>query len=151
MKLPSFFKNHTPSVFLCLSVVFGLVGCGDKPLVNKDVDQPAESQQSFTPRVAETGVGKQGQSLEGESGVGKMIAQPAITLFRVKQKVVFEIQIPKTMQLFKALEGRNPKSHAEFMKEIIKKGQIKLPELPAGQIYNYHPDDGQLWVEPAPE
>ena len=101
------------------------------------------------PRVAETGVGKQGQSLENESGVGKMISQPVTELFKFKQKTVFEIQIPQAMNLYKALNGEFPNSHEKFMSEIIKKNQIKLPELPEGQVYKYHPDDSQLWVEPA--
>lgn len=101
------------------------------------------------PVVARAGVGKQGQSLQNETGVGRMIAQPAITLFAVKQRAVFEIQIPQAMQLFEALEGRKPKDHDEFMNKIIKANNINLPELPEGKIYRYHPDDAQLYVEPA--
>lgn len=99
--------------------------------------------------VAKAGVGKQGQSLQNETGVGRMIAQPAITLFAVKQRAVFEIEIPHAMQLFEALEGRKPKDHDEFMNKIIKANNINLPELPEGKIYRYHPDDAQLYVETA--
>jgi hypothetical protein len=102
------------------------------------------------PVVARAGVGKEGQSLQNETGIGRAIAQPAITLFAVKQRAVFEIQIPQAMNLFEALEGRKPKDHDEFMNKIIKANNINLPELPAGKIYRYHPDDAQLYVESAP-
>ena len=76
-----------------------------------------------------------------------MIVQPARTLFAFKQRAVFEIQIPSAMKLFKATEGRNPKSHDEFMTKIIKANSIKLPELPAGQTYDYDPQLGELMVQ----
>ncbi len=55
------------------------------------------------------------------------------------------------MQLFNATEGRNPKSHAEFMEKIIKEGQIKLPELWEGETYRYDPKTAELWVDPPPQ
>ena len=51
------------------------------------------------------------------------------------------------MQLFQATNGHFPKSHEEFMKEIIEFGQIKLPELPEGKSYVYEPKTHQLMVE----
>ena len=38
-------------------------------------------------------------------------------------------------------------SREEFMREIIKNGGIKLPELPRGQRYVYDPKRGELMVE----
>ncbi len=88
---------------------------------------------------AEAGVGKQGQSLKNEAGVGRMVAQPAITLFAVKQRVVFEIQIPQAMQLYQAEKGNPPKTHEEFMTRIIQANNIKLPELPKARSTNTIP------------
>ena len=51
------------------------------------------------------------------------------------------------MALFKATEGRAPKTHEEFMERIIKAGTIKLPELPEGHRYRYDPQTEQLMVE----
>ena len=96
---------------------------------------------------AEAGVGKQGQSLNNEQGVGAMIVQPARSLFAFKQRAVFEIQIPSAVMLFAATEGRKPKSHDEFMSKIIKANQIQLPALPAGQTYVYDPQLGELMVQ----
>jgi hypothetical protein len=104
---------------------------------------------SDAPVVATAGVGKEGQSLKGESGLGGMIAAPASTLFSVRQRAVFEIKIPQAINLFQGLEGRKPKDHEEFMTKIIQANSIALPELPSGKIYRYHPDDGQLYVHNA--
>ena len=89
--------------------------------------------------------------LRNETGVGAMIATPAVTLFAVEQRAVFDIQIPKSMQLWKPPTVRKPKSHEEFMSQIIKANSIQLPELPAGKIYRYHPERCQLYVHPANE
>ncbi len=129
-----------------------LIGCGP-PMANNTPAPPPVQQQApppAEPRVAEVGVGIKGRSLEGETGISKIIAAPAVTLFRTRERVVFEIQIPQAMQLFEASEGRPPKSNDEFMEKIIKFNNIPLPELPKGQVYRYNPEDKQLWVDPAP-
>jgi hypothetical protein len=106
--------------------------------------------QPFEAKPAQVGVGAQGQSLKDEKGIGKAIVQPAMALFRTKEKAVFEFQIPPALELYRAGEGNGeyPPSHDEFMSKIIKANSIQLPRLPAGQVYRYHPDDHQLWVEP---
>lgn len=146
------------------SMVPGMAGSVDlssgaqPPVPNQLAIQPQTSAPpAFDPELpvagdgervrAEAGVGKQGQSLNDERGIGAMIVQPARTLFAVRQRMVFETQIPKFMQLFKATEGRNPKSHEEFMNKIIKANYVKLPELPAGQTYVYDPQLGELMVQ----
>ncbi len=96
---------------------------------------------------AVAGVGKQGQSLNDEQGIGAMIVQPARTLFAFRQRAVFEIQIPSAVKLFAATEGRKPRSHDEFMNKIIKFNNIQLPTLPAGQTYVYDPKIGELMVQ----
>ena len=86
-------------------------------------------------------------------GYGKgVIATPAASLWAVRERMVFEVQIPEAMKLFKATEDRAPKSHEEFMEKIIKANNIHLPELPEGDRYRYDPKTEQLMVEsPAPE
>lgn len=99
--------------------------------------------------VAEAGVGKEGQNSRRnveKGGVARMIAQPAASLFDARQRAVFDIQIPKTMQLYRATNGNYPKSHDEFMLHIIEAGQIQLPELPRGQRYEYDAQSSQLMV-----
>ena len=128
-----------------------LVTLGCEPASKPPEAAPTPPAPIEQPEVARPGVAKQGQSLREESGVGRMISQPAITYFTVRERAVFEIQIPSAMNLWEASNGRKPKSHEEFMDQIIKPNNIKLPELPAGKTYRYHPEDNQLYVHPASE
>ena len=81
-------------------------------------------------------------------GYGKgVIATPAASLWATRERLVFEVQIPEAMKLFKATEDRAPKSHEEFMEKIIKANNIHLPELPDGDRYMYDPKTEQLMVE----
>ncbi|MCA9142535.1 MAG: hypothetical protein H6821_09440 [Planctomycetaceae bacterium] len=93
---------------------------------------------------AKAGVGKKGQSLEGETG---MVVEPVKQLIKFEQKAVFDLTIKPTLEAYKALNGSYPKSHEEFMEKIITANSIKLPELPAGQQYVFDPETGLLMVE----
>jgi hypothetical protein len=95
---------------------------------------------------AEPGVWEQGRSLQGETGVGGMIVQPARTLFAVKERLTFDM-VKANLDRFQALEGRTPNSHDEFMQKIVKEGGIKLPRLPEGQRFVYDPERKELMVE----
>jgi hypothetical protein len=98
-------------------------------------------------KKAEVGVGKKGRGY----GLG-VVATPAASYFAMREKIAFNIQIPQAMNLFKASEGRAPKSHEEFMERIIKEQHIPLPELREGERYRYDPKTEELMVEgPAPE
>jgi hypothetical protein len=93
-------------------------------------------------KKAEVGVGEKGRGY----GAGP-IATPVATYFITRERIAFDIQVPHAMQLFKAMEGRMPKSHEEFMEKIIKANQIQLPKLPEGHRYVYDPKQEQLMVE----
>jgi hypothetical protein len=106
---------------------------------------PAGVPQGDMERVkAQKGVGIAGRSLDPYEGV---IVTPAKTLFTVRERVVFEAEIPKALQLYKATSGQGPKSHDEFMTQVIQANQIRLPELPPGQRYVYDPKTEELNVE----
>lgn len=117
-----------------------------------DVAQEADiGQGAGIAQKAGVGVGVRGDSLRNEEGIGKMISAPAVAYFNVREKAVFEIQIPHALNLYKALEGKLPKSHDEFMAKIVRANAIQLPELKPGMQYRYRPDQGELgelWVEP---
>ncbi len=134
--------------FLIVGCVLS-VGCEPMPVgapspaaQNPAAQTPAESVK------AQVGVGAKGRSLDGETGVGKMVSAPVSAFFAVKERVAFDIQIPQALGLFRASEGRFPKSHQEFMDKIIKANQIKLPELPEGMVYRFNTELGELWVDP---
>lgn len=90
------------------------------------------------------GVGKKGRGYGG--GV---ISEPARVYFRVRERVVFQIQIPQALRVFKAQDprGKGPKDEQEFMEKVIKQNGIHLPELPAGYKYVYDPQQEELMIE----
>jgi hypothetical protein len=120
---------------------------------------PASTSPTVTPTAQPAVKDANAGSKEAKVGVGKkysrlsksLICTDFAALYCVRERLVFEVQIPKAMQLFNATEGRNPKSHAEFMEKIIKEGQIILPELWEGETYRYDPKTAELWVDPPRE
>ena len=141
-----------------LIVSAALAGCedtppppvaGGNPPVTTDAERAdASADTSVTERTpAEAGVGRQGRSLDDVEGVGNVVAQPAKSLFAARERLVFEVQIPQALDLFKATNGRGPQTHEEFMSQIVQANQIRLPDLPEGQRYVYDPQQEQLMVE----
>jgi hypothetical protein len=140
------------AIVLALGIAL-LVGCSryepaPQPAV-KDVPPPASP--PVAPKApepvlkkAEKGVGAKGRGY-GEG----VVATPVATYFAVRERIAFDIQIPHAMNLFKAAEGRAPKTHEEFMEKIVKENQINLPKLPEGDRYIYDPKQEQLMVEQA--
>lgn len=136
--------------FLCctFSIVCCVMLAGCEPMPTA-TNTPAPAAQTPAESVkAQVGVGAKGRSLDGETGVGKMVSAPVSAFFAVKERVAFDIQVPQALSLFRASEGRFPKSHQEFMEKIVKANQIKLPELPAGMVYRFNTELGELWVDP---
>ena len=115
----------------------------EKASQNKPEEAPLPDQK------AGVGVGVKGRSLEGgsEYNPATFVSGPAAAFFRTKEKIVFEIQLPQAQNLYQAEKGRHPRSHEEFMKDIIEFNRIKLPQLPQGRAYRYRPDSNELWVE----
>ena len=111
------------------------------------------SSNPLTPDVNDTlrvkaavGAGKKGRRLDDERLV-QMIVTPARAFFRTQERLVFEIQIPQALNLYQATNGNKPKTHDEFMEQIIGANSIRLPELPAGQRYVYDVESGELMIE----
>ena len=78
---------------------------------------------------AQAGVGIKGRSLDAHEGI---VVTPVKQYFRAKESVVFTIQVPQALQLYKATDpqGQGPKTHEDYMREVIEANNIKLPELP---------------------
>ena len=144
---------------VCVLVPLACAGCAPQPHPVAQA-KPAESKPAPAPvpppapvappkveleRVkAEAGVGKKGQSLKEHEG---MVVTPVKQYFRIQQQLVFDIEVKHSLELYNATNGNYPKSHAEFMKDIIETNQIKLPELPDGHRYVYEPATHELMVE----
>ncbi len=91
--------------------------------------------------VAEVGVGKKGRNYGGG-----IISEPIRQRFRIEQRIVF-LNIQHSLNQYKALHDRLPRTHEEFMKEIVEEGGLTLPELPQGERYVFDPEKGELMVE----
>jgi hypothetical protein len=97
-----------------------------------------------TVEKAQPGVGAQGKGY-GTPDAG-LITTPIAAYFSAREQIEFLIKIPEAMKMFKAINGRNPKSQEEFDREIIKASGVNLPELPEGSKYVYDPEKGELTV-----
>jgi hypothetical protein len=137
----------TFSIALCL-----VAGCDAFKAPTKKVaaDAAPVAKEEATPEMervkAGVGVGKKGASLRGDD-VNKTIAAAPLALFEFKEKAVFDFQIKPALELYNADKGFYPKTHEDFMKDIIEANMIKLPELFEGERYVYEPETHQLMVE----
>jgi hypothetical protein len=93
---------------------------------------------------AEKGVGQAGRSLDPYEGA---LVTPAKVYFSVRERIVFEDQIPKVLQLYKATNDKTPKSFEELKAQVLDPNQIRLPDLPPGQRYVWDPKAEELQVE----
>ena len=104
---------------------------------------PAESE--FEREKADVGVGKRGRNYGGG-----IITTPVRSYFRVRQRAVFQIQLPQAERMYQAEhDGKGPPSHEEYMRDIIEANGIALPELPEGETYFYDAEKGELMVQRA--
>ncbi|MCA9174055.1 MAG: hypothetical protein KDB14_06160 [Planctomycetales bacterium] len=156
------FASRLSAILSLLVLLVSIVGCGgsaeydaaaktppSEPTptpepVEKAAPKPVETERV----VADVGVGAKGRSLdEYEGGVEGAIAAPAKALFAAKENAAYNIQVKHALELYRATSGDYPKSHDDFMRDIIKFNQIKLPPLPEGQRYVYDPEQAKLMVE----
>ncbi len=102
----------------------------------------AETDAATTRFKADVGVGKKGRGYGGG-----LISEPAKQYFSIREKTVFQIQIPNALKMYKALHGKLPKDQDTFMESIVKENNIALPELPEGKSYVYDAEEGELMVQ----
>jgi hypothetical protein len=105
-------------------------------------EEPGDVAPGMVRDKAEVGVGSRGRDYEPG-----LVTTPIQSYFRMQERITFDVQLKQSMDAFQAIEGRAPKSHAEFMEKIVKAGGINLPPLPDGHKYVYDPAVGQLMVE----
>ena len=89
---------------------------------------------------AEVGAGK-----KGDYGPG-FVTTPVSVFWRTQEMVAYRTQVPHALNLYQAEHGHFPKTKDEFVREILEKNGIKLPELPEGHEYVYDPQKGELQV-----
>jgi len=137
---------------LCLIAACCLSSVGCQPAAESTNNEPQPVAPEPPPaQRATAGVGKQGEKLLGHNKAQQIISGPASQLFQVRQRAIFDVQIPHALQLYKATNGRAPRSHEEFVKEILEPNQLVLPELRDGLAYQFNTEAEELWVYPENE
>lgn len=131
-----------------LGVSVDTVETAGKPVAKQDAAKPAAAPQPKSepkpepkPRLEKAEAGASGK---GNYGAG-IITTPLSVYFRAQERIIFD-QVTHALNLYKASNGRAPKSHEEFMSQVIKANMIKLPTLPPGDEYLYDPAKEELFV-----
>jgi hypothetical protein len=78
---------------------------------------------------------KKGRSLEG----GGYLSVVTGTRFWAEHQMTLNV-VRKNLDLYKAERGYYPKTQEDFMRDIIERWEVNLPELPEGWEYYYDPE-----------
>ena len=60
---------------------------------------------------------------------------------------IIPLQVAYALKFYKTMNGRLPKSHHEFMTQVIKASKIALPTLKQGERYEYDSEKGKLFIK----
>jgi len=119
---------------------------------SEPAEQPAEEDFRYnrndpgtadsTPRKATGFDGKRGKLSRQEGGyLGTVLGSGMYA----QHQAVF-LQVEQAINIHYGLHGDFPKSHEEFMKDVIEFNNIQLPELSEGDEYIYDPEDHTLKI-----
>ncbi|MDR1384272.1 MAG: hypothetical protein LBJ67_10605 [Planctomycetaceae bacterium] len=103
----------------------------------------SEQQSEETHRTFQVGDGKKGHY--EEFGRISIFQRTIGTMYRTQERMDGNL-IKHAMDLYKAEHDSFPKTHEEFMTQIIEYNHIKLPELKEGCRYEYNPQSGELEI-----
>lgn len=119
------------------AVVLGL-GCGlaedTKPKGGTVIGKRTQNIQEFNPNAQGMKVSK------AEFEYTDPISGP-LQAYGPALERAFVPMVNREIETFRALNGRYPKDYKEFMDEVIKKNDIKLPVLPGGKTWTYDPKE----------
>ena len=106
---------------------------------NATVEQNSATEKPPQEQKIEQEVAKAGSGKKGRGYGGGIVTEPIRQYFITGDRLVFSVQIPQAMNLYKAQDsrGKGPQTHEEFMEKIIQANGIKLPPLPEGHNYFY--------------
>ena len=126
------------------------------PAPQPQANDPAQAKENTIMVTAAPGMsGKGNYGTPTGNNPMEIITVPISVMFRTQDRLVLQ-QVEHAMDLYKAEHGNAPASHAEFWENIIVANNLqpnpsgsnknKLPQLPAGQEYEYDPKDGVLKI-----
>lgn len=78
-------------------------------------------------------------------------ASSVIDVYQEKLVEIHALHVDYAIKLFRAQHDRYPKDYDEFMSQIIKANQIRLPVLPKGMKYAYDEANHKLVVVEDPQ
>lgn len=81
-------------------------------------------------------------ALEERTDYGQGLITSSLSAYRDATDQIEKIKIDRGLQLYSTKNGGPPQTHEEFMKEIIEKEKVNLPELPEGERYRFDPNEG---------
>jgi hypothetical protein len=113
-----------------------------------ETSQPVAQKPADPPKPAEIGEFDQGAGKEVvtlDAKVSNPITGP-VEILKTLQVKMPTLQIEQALNFFNANEGRFPKSHDEFMTQVIAPNNIRLPVLPSGLDYQYDVDGHRLVI-----
>jgi hypothetical protein len=104
-----------------------------------ETSQPVAKKPADPPKPAEIG------EFDPEAGkevvkLAPKVSNPisgSLEILKTVQVQLPTLQIEQALNIFNANEGRFPKSHDEFMTQVIAPNNIRLPVLPDGLQYQY--------------
>lgn len=140
--------------FLTLALFAALLSAGcfqEDALNNPSPGAPgvegSEQTAAVVPEEPETETVKAEAGVTGKGDYGRgLYSTPLSAYWKMRERITYDFQVQSTLNLYKGTNGHAPQSHEEFMKEIIEKGQIQLPDLPQGHSYFYDPELEELRV-----
>ena len=144
MTLP---KNQTHlvghSLLLLVACCTLLSGCADPPasetssktgIIGKKTQEVGEFKPEDGEKIADLQVKPSANPYASAGAYGFAVSE------------VSKIAVNQALQFFKAEHGRMPKDYDEFMSQIIKRNNIKLPVLPGNRRYQYDPAKYELVI-----
>lgn len=149
-------------VSLATIVVFSLAGCDagkprnsapaakNPPVIAEEPvnPQPQKEPERELVAIGENVTGKADFAEGGDRHIMAPILVPLGQYFSVKERTVFEMQIPKAVSLYRAAnDNKLPATHEDYMRDIVQANSIILPKLrnPTDE-YQYDPESGELMI-----
>ena len=106
----------------------------DKSIIGKTNQDVGEFDPNAGKKVSDSKVKVTNPVTAGLEAYGPMLEQ------------INKVQVKQAVDLFHASNDRYPKDHAEFMEQIIKANNIRLPVLPGGKNFEYDVEKHELVV-----
>lgn len=146
---------------LCIVLTFTVVMCGCEGKKVADAKKAAEGKQVAEEAAEPKGsiFGKKTQDItEYDPAAGKVVSEGKYESSLIKSAMgnagvygsaVENIELPQVnrlIEMYRATTGKYPKTHKEFMDEVIIKNNHKLTMLPHGSSYQYDVENHKVLV-----